>query len=340
MHASRIRLIPRKRLDVKAKRGIANHDGGALLIRTKTSLRSRRHSQPLLAYSTAGMTETVEKALRHLQHVAREPAPAEGRFPVAHMSFKCPADLEADGWVVLADEGVRAFEQVCSLLGQDLRFEYMTKSKREEATRAFAAFAIVRRSENHVPAFVDRHAYDPMDMTCSFPVEYLSVPTRREIAGAILISPSDADPPELSDLDAPRIDSVISVPCRGTSGYSMMMRSRTAAGHALRLLRAALRENRRISDTQLRFRLGVHYWLSDDERRLPGWHRRADDPRELALPANSSIQLLHLLLQDYLCLAKQMSSSARIERFGGGSAHSLRPIPRAASWMFLACIQI
>jgi hypothetical protein len=58
-------------------------------------------------------------------------------------------------------------------------------------------------------------------------------------------------------------EAVIGVPCSGTDGRKMMGRARRLAGHALRVLRAGLREDRGIADVQLRFRLGTLYWFSE-----------------------------------------------------------------------------
>jgi hypothetical protein len=68
--------------------------------------------------------------------------------------------------------------------------------------------------------------------------------------------------------------SAIGVACMGTSNAAMMRRARRGAEHALRVLRAGLRENNAILDQQLQFRLGVSYWFSEGGG---GWRTRPED---------------------------------------------------------------
>jgi len=223
------------------------------------------------------MADLTKKALKRLQQAAR--APSRRRPYERSMFFTAPHPGGTGSVVVdLNGAGAYAYDEACAHLAEDLRFEYMDQKEREAAAQSLAARAAVEKSESHVDWFVSEYAHEVRDLTCSFTVEHLIVDERRELFGATFIPAGDASLPTwLGGAPSP-LDSVIAVPTTGTSGLRMMERGKVSAEHALRLLRAGLREHRSIVDDQLRFRLGTHYWFTVDGEPRAGWQRRPGEP--------------------------------------------------------------
>jgi hypothetical protein len=195
------------------------------------------------------------------------------------MFFTAPHPSGTGSVVVdLNGAGAYAYDEACAHLAEDLRFEYMGEKERGAAAQALAGRAAVEKSDNHVDWFVGEYGHEVLNLTCSFTVEHLVVDRRRELFGATLVPASDAGLPTWIGGAPSPLDSVIAVPSRGTSGLRMMERSKGTAEHALRLLRAGLREHRSIADDQLRFRLGTHYWFTVDGEPRAGWKRRPGEP--------------------------------------------------------------
>jgi hypothetical protein len=220
----------------------------------------------------------LEKALRGIEHAARDSSRPPHGPGHARTSFYASAATGEDVWVHLFDEGAWAFEEARHRLAGDLRFEHMDEKAITAALETFAATAAVNRGESHIRAFVEEHAHEIFDLTCSFTVEDLELDRRRELFGATFIPAGEVEIPPLFGYNAGPVDSVIAVPARGTSSLGMMERAKEAAEHALRLLRAGLREHRSISSDQLRFRLGNHHWFTVVGEERPGWKRRAGEP--------------------------------------------------------------
>jgi hypothetical protein len=225
-------------------------------------------------------TPTVEPALTDLQNLVRRPPPA-GAFPVA--SGKLPDDLQSEKAkaIGLLREEHDALACVRELLAEDLRFEHLKEDRAEEATWRFVCLAHVREGD-HVADFVAAYAREPMDRTCFLPLELLTVTEETEIFGVRLVPLEAASPPDM--LFGPPLTeqarSVVAVPAHGTNYTRMGLRAREVAEHALRLLRATLREHRWIPDNQLRFRLGTSVWFDDQ---VSGWTAAADQGWELTL---------------------------------------------------------
>ncbi|HWY18599.1 MAG TPA: hypothetical protein VNY27_07800 [Solirubrobacteraceae bacterium] len=195
------------------------------------------------------------------------------------MFFTAPHPTGTGSVVVdLNGAGAYAYDEACAHLVEDLRFEYLDRKEREAAAQTFAARAAVKKSESHIGWFMSEYAHKLLDLTCSFTVEHLIVDQRRELFGATFIPASDASLPTWIGGAPSPLDSVIAVPTRGTGGLRMMERGRESAEHALRLLRAGLREHRSIADDQLRFRIGTHYWFTVDGEPRAGWKRRPGEP--------------------------------------------------------------
>lgn len=165
---------------------------------------------------------------------------------------------------------VVAADQVRALLPEDQRFEYMDNSAIDEATRRFVCLAHFRRDTNHTAAFMSEHAREPMGCTCFFPVIHLAVKAQLDLQGARIIPASEVELPAriLPPDPGPTMASVIAVDCTGTNYDRMERRAAEVADHALRLLRAGLREEHFLPDRQLRFRRGESVWFDDG---ASGW---------------------------------------------------------------------
>jgi hypothetical protein len=246
---------------------------------------------------------TVEKALRTVERTARESVawPAPPAIPRkyrldAHRAYR-PVDHQVD-----------ALEQLEASLAADPRFEYMKDKEIEEAVSDFANNAFVSRDASHVAGFLEKHGRDPLDLMCFFPVEGLTVHREVTVGGATLIPKGEVEVPEI--VLAPElgtvIGAVIGASCYGTSGTAMMGRARAVAEHALRLLRASLREHRSVIDQQLRFRLGTAYWFAGGGG---GFHMRPGEGIEFELRE----ELLELALSAPIA-ALPASGGTRVEQ--------------------------
>ncbi|HEV7584929.1 MAG TPA: hypothetical protein VGO14_04030 [Solirubrobacteraceae bacterium] len=236
------------------------------------------------------MADDLERVLKRLQHGARERAPAHDAID-AHSFFQAPNPDGGSVTVALFNDGYWAFEEVCDRLVDDLRFEYMEANDRQAAAQAFAAAAAVQGSEDHVAAFIDQHAKPILETTCSFTVEHLKIDQPREMFGARFLPGGEARVLPYRADDALPVDAVIEVPCRGTHGVRMMERAKDTAEHALRLLRAGLRDQGGPSDDYLRFRLGVQYWFTLEDQTRPGWKRRPGEPLTLPVLTDELVKL-------------------------------------------------
>jgi hypothetical protein len=201
---------------------------------------------------------TVKQALRKVQLTAREDielGPLD-----RYRSFR--VDLRSSKGLTLVDHQVDALDELKAQLARDLRFEYMKEREIDEAAWGFAVAVNRRRDTNHVSAFIEQHAQEPVELICLFPVEGLTVHRELELFGVTFTPAEEAELPEhiFGPVQGP-IGAVVSIMCEGTNGRAMKERARKRVEHALRQLRAGLRERRAIPDQQLRFRLGTSYWF-------------------------------------------------------------------------------
>jgi hypothetical protein len=216
---------------------------------------------------------TVEKALEGLQQVLRDPDPPPPAGPVYHAEI--PDDLRADLSVLslYAPEKV-AFDQVCRLMAEDVHFEYLRDQAIHDAVWRFVCEVVLKRSRGLVKSFVSDHSRDPMETTCYFPVLLLTVKDDLELHSVRLL-------PRPLEEDAERKPgSIAAVRCRGTDHQRMAARARPIAEHALRVLRASLRDYNFMPDEQLRFRLGNSMWFDSG---ASGWSNPPDQGWELEL---------------------------------------------------------
>jgi hypothetical protein len=201
------------------------------------------------------------------------------------MSYTAQSPDGTGRWisVTLESTGCSAFLDLCQSLAADLRFEYLGEREREDAAWEFVASAADQRRANHISAFVDRYSHEPLRGSCSFIVEHLVVDRARQMFGARFVPADEAPiPPQLVD-QASSTNSVVEVSCAGTNGQRMLERATRSAEHALRLLRAGLRDHIALRNEQLRFRLGTSYWFAIDGQAQSGWRRRPDEPLSLTL---------------------------------------------------------
>lgn len=186
---------------------------------------------------------------------------------------------------VLADE-VEAVDKAVVAITADLRFEHLGDAA--DDVWYFVAESWIDARTDHVPEFAERQGKVPTAATCYIPVEFLTVQKESQLPDVRLLPVTHEDIPQQQApwfaLDSP-VGCVAAVSVRGTSHARMAGRARVAASHALRVLRAAMREHRGINDEQLRFRLGVGYAFDD---RLTGWDRRDDAAYGLTLSEDLS----------------------------------------------------
>lgn len=215
-----------------------------------------------------------------LQRVARLPPP-HGEQAVT--SGPLPDDLHADGMrsLTLTAADVVALRNARGALAADPAFEYMDEPEIERATWRFLAVATVHRSHRGlVRGFVERHGREPEDHTCFFAVDRLTVADRVDLFGVRLFPAGQAGPPLTANPISEAVQTVMAVPCRGTSYERMHGRALEVADRALRLLRVAIGDAPFLPDWQLRFRLVGTYWFDDGAH---GLTRQPDAGIELEL---------------------------------------------------------
>lgn len=194
-----------------------------------------------------------------------------------------------------ADEE-NAFQFTQRALLQDERFEHLGDTI-DDLVWGFLARSHLERDADHVAAFIKSHGRDPLQEICFIPVEYLAVQTETEILGIRLLpttKPDEVPSPygQRFSLDPPAA-SIAAVPVTGTDYQRMAERAAITAGHALRVLRVGLREDRGIHNSQLRFRLADAYAF---ENLAFGWQERADVAYSLTL----STDLVELVVRQPL----------------------------------------
>ena len=113
---------------------------------------------------------------------------------------------------------------------------------------------------------MDRHGQQATQRICYFGVESLNVKHPAQVASIRLLPLDDPEIPADNPLlrADQRITSYAAVPVTGTSTVQMAARAREVAGHALHVLRIALRQSSPgLNAKQLRFRLGTLHSFAD-----------------------------------------------------------------------------
>lgn len=228
----------------------------------------------------------AEKNLRALQQRVRTerftPDPSRRYAERAIPDVLCSGKENA---LVLSPGEEQLWLKTQHALRADLRFEHLNEKQNATATWRFICQAsVVDRSRDYVSEFVEEHAREPEHRTCFFPIEWLVVSAPIEIFDVRLLPGASAEVPRVPAIpdpgSGPVIASVLAVDAHGTSRELMRDRCRRSAEHALRLLRATVRDDHFVNDRQLRFRLGEVMWFDD----LPGgWTSRLDVGWDLEL---------------------------------------------------------
>lgn len=213
---------------------------------------------------------TVEKALEQLQQALRL-----GTEELTGCNREIPDDLKKpDAQTMTLDPAERdAFERACSAVATDLHYEHLGDRGAGEAVWRFACEFAVHKRKGLVKRFATEYAKPLVETSCYFPVPLLTVAEQVDLPAARLI-------PGKEPSDGAKQGSVIAVPCCGTNYSEMAKRARSIAEHALRVLRASLRDVRFMPDEQLRFRLGHTQWFDTG---AGGWTPPADQGWPLEL---------------------------------------------------------
>jgi hypothetical protein len=229
----------------------------------------------------------VEETLRDLQRLVRRP-PDGGQTAV--MTRRLPDDLitsESRYLGLLADE-VEAVGSATSALAADPRFEHLDHA--DDAVWRFVAECWADRSTDHVPVFLTRNAAEVEHAACYIPIEFLTVESRTQLPGLVLLPVDDPQVPPANPrykLDQPT-GCVAVVEVDGSSYGPMAERAGERVAQVLRSLRIALGGH--VHPWQLRFRPGIGYSFGG---RLTGWKRHDDEAYSLTLATDISDLLSH-----------------------------------------------
>lgn len=207
--------------------------------------------------------------LRELQRLVRQGDPPEQ--PALWILRN--ADDEDGGSLGLSEPVVEAMLQAESALIEDLRFERMQRTVRDDV-RQLVRDALNDREADVVASFVERHANAVEERICFIPIEHLRVSTEREVFGIRVLPIDHAEVPDAHhffSLDPP-VGAVGAVPVIGTHLTRMAERAQAAVEQALKVLRVALRAHRMLPSPQLRFRIGENFTFGPG---LAGFQTRA-----------------------------------------------------------------
>jgi hypothetical protein len=237
------------------------------------------------------LTPTVtptRKALANLQRLMRRPP----LFAAGVVSRRVVPDALADDTELgLSREEIDAIRHTEETLLADASFEHLGK-RAGSRVWYFACQCALDRKAEFVDQFMAEHAKELESRWCYVAVDYLKVASPCESVGVKFLPVDSSEIPRHERLPGllsdPPVGSVAVVEVTGTDRERMAERALARVGHALRVLRIALREHRSIADQQLRFRLGRSYTFGPE---LTGWH----------LPDEAAVELE--LRQEFLDLA-------------------------------------
>jgi hypothetical protein len=213
------------------------------------------------ALQEMGVVMAVEHTLSKLQRTVRLGQQLEPG-QVGHYSARVPSDLHADLYLTLTPSEFALMQKALQELELDLRFEHLFRRSRPRAGRdglwRFICRSYLDRDADHVAWFLSEYGHEIVETTCYFPVHHLVVQRPLQVGRARLIPAEDATIPRGDHFSfPPPCEGVVAIPTKGTNAGLMRGRARAEADHTLRLLRVGLREDNRIRDEQLRFRLGT-----------------------------------------------------------------------------------
>jgi hypothetical protein len=211
-------------------------------------------------------TDPTTVALRLLEKRVRVSQAAAG--PPRYMFRAVPRDLARKDFrgLTLNAEQCDALDSAKERLSNDLRFEYLSDKDADEALWHLACEVKAKPGERGwADAFAAEYAEEPIKTICFLSAESLTTEEEVELFGVRLLPPESVTVPEHLAVvpgDGP-IAAIFAIEVTGTSFDKMSERARARAVHALRLLRATLRQHHLIHERQLRFGLGSRLWFAD-----------------------------------------------------------------------------
>ena len=230
--------------------------------------------------------QQAKKALKELQQLVRQ---KKGKDAVVAEQRQITGDTPEDEpqIVSLTSEQVAAIRKAKEVLEADLGFEYMLAP--ENDLWVFAGRCLADRVADHSGEFIRQHAWDLIEATCCFPVEFLTVTTESRIGDIRLLPLDHPDVAEARPVltgAAAAIGCVAAVTVRGTSAERMAARGRPVVRRALQALRVAMRESPGYRVEQLRFRLAPGYVFT--KREAMAWSVPPDVAWDNTLPEDLS----------------------------------------------------
>jgi hypothetical protein len=226
--------------------------------------------------------DSVEVELRRLQQLVRQTRRSEG--PLTYTG-NVPDDLIRPGLrsiALYADER-EALARTRASAAIDLRYEHLPADQVQAATWRFVCLAHIDPHTDHAKQFETAHAQEPVTTRCFTEVALLSLDGSFNLADAEFMRAEDAPIPPSPFVKPEANAAVIAVDISGTNRARMRDRAHAHSRHALRVLRAALREDPWIHDDQLRFRLGALSWFDDG-----GWAFRGESDFSIPLDLASA----------------------------------------------------
>ena len=172
-------------------------------------------------------------------------------------------------WMILTPAQTKDFNNVLSKLDSDPRFEWITPKELDSALWRVVCEARLRPNDLTVAdTFLEEHTREPIEETCYFRIEGLTINAEVDIFDVRLLPASTvAVPDHIKAFEAidyssgsPPDGSVAAVPVAGTRGVRMAERGRAGAEHAVRLLRMTLKAHRELDDRSLRFKVSSTVW--------------------------------------------------------------------------------
>jgi hypothetical protein len=243
----------------------------------------------------------IEGTLRKLQRLVRLGQQPDG---IPSRTRRLFDDMDKD-MLALTEAENRLMIRAIKELQEDLRFEHLDLRDADKEVWRFLCEAVTNTTEDHVGSFVETHARQTRESMCFFSLEHLVIKERFDIGGVRLLPLDDLEVPAQFVSFPPPCAGIVAVRVIGTSNRRMKERAEAVARHALRLLRVGLREDRNITEEQLRFRLGNMYAFSDGGE---GW----GFPENGAIEATFNEQLRQLV-QGQPLSALTMSPANNVE---------------------------
>jgi hypothetical protein len=228
----------------------------------------------------------LERSLKGLQQCVRRPL-SSTEIPITRSLPR--KEGKAIQHFSVSPDFIGANRECVYAIQSNIAFEYLGAA--EGPLNKFTQKCWLDRSTDFVPIFLNQYRRPINDLVCYLPVDHLSVKRELEVNGVRLVPLHD---PEISFIEKynpfdtwTRCVAVVKI--QGTDSHLAAERARHTVTHALRTLRIAMREDRRIHDKQLRFRLGTTYVLDDGSA---GGSHRNDVAYELEYGREDLVELV------------------------------------------------